>query len=398
VVKSALIFADDANGLEQVYRIPAVRRLALLTCQLGFEKIHVISRDASLFTVLSDLVGIIEFHHLEDELHLSGIVEKLQFHDEESVLVLKANHIIDRWSLDRLLQAQQDKDISFLAKDEARGAERIFLVKASHLLPLLSSLRTSERSEVEIEASAIRVKASPGLPELLDGTRRKVKVAEAALIAALGRSSWERDGILARHVSRPISRLISPTAIRVGMTANAVTLCITIIGLAGAALLFIGGYLFQVFGSLMFLFSVIADGVDGEVARLRLQESKFGHYLDIICDNIVHIAIFIGVAIGLYRETANGIFIYLLWFFLGGIGLCALILNRILAERHVGVQRSQLAITCEALFNNRDFAYLMLALALFHRLDWFFVAAAFGSYLLAGILWVADLVTRRKKQ
>jgi phosphatidylglycerophosphate synthase len=393
VVKSALIFADDANGLQQVYGIPAVRRLVLVVRMLGFDRIHIISRDKGVLPVVSDLIGSDSFHLADDGSHLYSTVEKLRFDEEEFVLVLKAHHVVDRWSLDRLLKAQKGQEISFLEKGGETGNEAIFFVKAPLLLPLLGSLQSSKRPE----ADTIRIKAGHGLPLLLDGGQERARAAEAGLSAAVGEATWERDSLLYRHASRHVSRLMSPWIARTRMTANMVTLLNALLGLAGAFLLSVGGHLFQIAGTLVFVFSTIVDLVDGEVARLKMQETNFGHYLDIICDNIVHLAVFIGTAVGLYRETANGVFIYLLWFFLGGLGLCALILNRILAERHAGMQRSRLAITCEALFNNRDFAYLMAVLAMFHRLDWFFVAAAFGSYLLAGTLWIAELVTRRRK-
>lgn len=397
MVKSALIFADDASGLQQVYGIPAIRRLVLLVRLLGFDRIHIIGRDMGLLPVVSDLIGIDAFHLPEDGSPLSSMVEKLRFDEEEFVLVLKASHVIDRWSLERLIQAQKGQKVSFLEKGGEAGDETIFFVKATYLLPLLDSLRSSKGPEAGLEADAVHIKAGSGLPELLNGGHEKIKAAEAGLSSAVGEATWERDSLLYRHASRHVSRLISPGIARTRMTANAVTLLNTLLGLAGAFLLSVGGHLFQIAGSLVFVFSTIVDLVDGEVARLKLQETRFGHYLDVVCDNIVHLAIFIGTAIGLYRETANGIFIYLLWFFLGGLGLCALILNRILAERHAGMQKSRLAVMCEALFNNRDFAYLMAVLALFHRLDWFFAAGVLGSYLLAGTLWVAELVTRGRK-
>jgi len=397
VIKSALIFADDAKGLQQVYGVPAIRRLVLLVQLLRFNRIHIISRDKGILAAVEDLIAADSFHLCEGEPDLYFTVGKPGFGEEEYVLVLKAGHVIDRWSLERLLKAQKGQDALFLERDGETGDERIFFVKAPRLPGFLDSLRSSKRLEAGQEAAAVPIKACSGLPVLLDGGHEKVGVAEAGLSAAVGQATWERDSILYRHVSRRVSRLMSPWIARTRMTANTVTVLNALIGLTGAFLLSVGGHLFQITGSLVFVFSTIVDLVDGEVARLKMQETKFGHYLDIICDNIVHLAVFIGTAVGLYRETANSVFIYLLWFFLGGLGLCGLILNRILADRHAGMQRSRLAITCEALFNNRDFAYLMLAFALFHRLDWFFVAAAFGSYLLAGTLWVAELVARRNR-
>ena len=49
--------------------------------------------------------------------------------------------------------------------------------------------------------------------------------------------------------------------------------------------------------ALLFQLAAIIDCCDGEVARLAL-ESPFGAWLDIAMDNVVHIAIFAGIACG----------------------------------------------------------------------------------------------------
>ena len=51
---------------------------------------------------------------------------------------------------------------------------------------------------------------------------------------------------------------------------------------------------------------MIIDGCDGEVARLKFQESRFGYLFDVTTDNIVHVAIFIGLGVGLYRAAPDG--------------------------------------------------------------------------------------------
>jgi phosphatidylglycerophosphate synthase len=55
----------------------------------------------------------------------------------------------------------------------------------------------------------------------------------------------------------------------------------------------------------------ILDGCDGEVARLKLQASAFGCWLETVCDYLYYLVIFAGMTIGLARSTGNGV--YLIW-------------------------------------------------------------------------------------
>ena len=104
------------------------------------------------------------------------------------------------------------------------------------------------------------------------------------------------------------------------------------------------------------------DGADGEVARLKLQESSFGQALDYTVDNVVHVAVFAGIAVGLYRETGHGRYLLALLILLAGFGLCALTVNRYILKRTPDeLEASPRVIRLMAtLLTNRDFAYLVL--------------------------------------
>ena len=82
--------------------------------------------------------------------------------------------------------------------------------------------------------------------------------------------------------------------------------------MAGALLLSWSGYWPHLIGALLFLLCIIVDGVDGEVARLKLQETRFGHLLDVVTDNFVHLAIFARIALGLYHDSGDPVYIRLL--------------------------------------------------------------------------------------
>ena len=393
---TGLILAEDGLGLQEVYHVPAVRRLIVLMGRLGVARVHVMSRDQRVLAAVSDLVGQDRLHSLDESPGPDGIAGQLRLQADEPVLVLKAHHVIDKDSLDRLLKASGREGTACLRMDGTGPDKAIYLARAAGLPGLLASLVPSRGRETATAAPdpEILVEGRHGLPLLLDGGPKEMAAAEKGLIDAVIESTIPRDSLLSRLMSRRISRLMSPTAARIGMTANMVTLCDTIVGLAGAFLLFKGGYWPMLAGSFLFLLNTIFDGVDGEVARLTLGESTFGYRLDVTCDNIVHAAVFIGTALGLYHESGNVMFVYLLFFFFAGAGLCGFMLNTILSEHHAGNEPSRLALWCEAAFNNRDFAYLMTGMALFHRLDWFFVAATFGTYLLPATLWAIRLASR----
>ena len=81
-------------------------------------------------------------------------------------------------------------------------------------------------------------------------------------------------------------------------------------------------YWIRLIGAALFLVSVTLDGVDGELARLRMVESEAGKKLDVLTDNIVHVAIFIGLKTDAIAASHSSAYFYLLAILLGGFA-CA---------------------------------------------------------------------------
>src|SRR5262249_37403488 len=126
--------------------------------------------------------------------------------------------------------------------------------------------------------------------------------AQSTLYARLGR---EGDGWLTRLVDRRISRALTRLLLPTGVSPNQITLLSLMLGISSGLLYSMGAYWSAVSGALVFLLSTIIDGCDGEVARLSFLESKLGRYLDIIGDNVVHLFLFAGIAVGLTRGGVN---------------------------------------------------------------------------------------------
>jgi len=396
MIKAALILASDDKGLQPVFGIPAVRRLFLLIHQAGLEAIHIIGHVNSLTPIFSDCIASPSFHHVENPALLDRVVEGIGLSREEEVLVLKANYVIDRCSFARLIEASDSSGRYFMEAMGDNPAEGLYVARFADLVFLLRSLWSSDGLNLKVLDKWEKVSGIAGLPYVIGKEKERMKISEAKLIAALSCQTATDDGFLARHFDRKVSRSISKKLVNSKVTPNQITLAGMTIGLIGAFLLSRPGYWPQLIGSLLFLFCVVADGVDGEVARLRLEETPFGHYLDVVTDNIVHIAIFVGIAFGLYHETGEVGYLRVLWFLVGGFGLCALAVYQCILKRNPNeLKQSSKSLQLMSLLTNRDFAYLVVALAAVHRLNWFLLGAAVGTYLFAGALWVMRICEKR---
>ncbi|HLH77910.1 MAG TPA: CDP-alcohol phosphatidyltransferase family protein [Candidatus Binataceae bacterium] len=222
------------------------------------------------------------------------------------------------------------------------------------------------------------------LPYAMDGRESKSE-AELRLARAMRLETAHTDGFMARWLDRRLSWRISRRLAATPITPNQVTWFNTALGLLIATLVASTSYWYRVGGGLLLLVSVTLDGVDGELARLKMTESEAGRRLDVLTDNLVEVAIFIGLLVGCYRGSGNQAYFYLLAILLGGFGFCAISVNRA-----VSLSKEQFKRWIELVERvaGRDFAYLIFVLALLNGFSWFAWGTAFGTWIFAGGLWI----------
>jgi CDP-alcohol phosphatidyltransferase len=139
------------------------------------------------------------------------------------------------------------------------------------------------------------------LPFALNGRPEDREEAELRLARSLHKETVHTDAPMARLLDRKISWRISYRLARTRIRPNQVTIANTLLGFFCAFLFATPNYGARLLGALLFVVSITIDGVDGELARLKMSETEFGGKLDVITDNIVHIAIFVGIFTGVYR-------------------------------------------------------------------------------------------------
>jgi len=198
----------------------------------------------------------------------------------------------------------------------------------------------------------------------------------------------DTEGFMSRHFDRKISLAISRRLAGTRVTPNQMTLVSIAIGIFGAFFFLSPSPALQTVGALLFVLHSIVDGCDGELARLRFQESRSGGLLDFWGDNVVHCAIYTAIAIGWSRRIGEP---WPLWVgasaILGNLASAAFVHRATMAARrpeggplftNVSQRSSRLSRVADEL-SRRDFIYLVLILSAFGKAHWFLVMAAVGA-------------------
>jgi len=198
---------------------------------------------------------------------------------------------------------------------------------------------------------------------------------QAALDWLLRSLIKDTEGFMSRHLERRISLALTRRLVGTRITPNAMTLVSLSIGLLGAPFFLSTAPLYQIVGSLLFLTHSILDGCDGELARLKFQESPMGARLDFWGDNLVHVAVFGCMAMG--WSLAGGSRWPLL---LGALAITGTAASAYLvAQRDGGAAAAGPPGRLADAVANRDFIYLVLVLACFGLAHWFLIPVALGT-------------------
>ena len=193
----------------------------------------------------------------------------------------------------------------------------------------LQAAFAADRRRVEEELRKRRERARP-LPSGVDVAQGRGRMAIRlrtpedlpAAEQTIRRSSYKDTDTKIARFNRRMSLPISIALIRTPLTANQLSVTLVALGLYSAWLFSLGHYWTGVLGGFLSLAASVLDGCDGEIARLKYQESALGCWIETVGDYSYYIAIFIGLTVGAVRQTHWEIF-----YWLGGIALAGTLLS-----------------------------------------------------------------------
>ena len=186
-----------------------------------------------------------------------------------------------------------------------------------------------DRELVEDEVAERRTRALP-LPSGVEVSNGHgllaVRITDPAQLVeaekTIRRASYKDTDAKIARFNRRISLPISVTLIPTPLTANQLSIILVAIGFYSAWLFSLGHYRTGVLAAFLSLAASVLDGCDGEIARLKYQESALGCWIETFGDYSYYLAIFAGLTIGAVRQTHWDVF-----YWLGGIALAGTLLS-----------------------------------------------------------------------
>ena len=337
-----------------------------------------------------------------------ALIEGLRREVQEGQAMLVAQPVVQRGQGDRRVSVKVQAE-RLLALGSSRAEDAALVV--ADLLVLPAGLMASAQ-DVEAPPGAVPIRrwieraAIDGHVRVLrtDGhssqwyqdvrTQADVPVAERKLFSSL---KGEFEGFVDRYFNRKVSRWFTRIFLALGASPNAITMVATVVGLLAAVGFAVGTYQAAIVAALLFQFAAVIDCCDGEVARLTFTESPFGAWLDIAMDNVVHMAIFAGIAVGAYQQTSGQAETWIP-LALGAVAVLGNALSFLLVNRAQKIKAASgwktpvHAAWSEFMLKNvasRDFSVIVLIAALLGKLDWFLWVASAGSLVFTALmLWV----------
>ena len=281
--------------------------------------------------------------HLFDHKILSEL-RKVTIEEDECVLCVDRNHHKYLDIDDATKVFTEDGKIKDIDKhlNHYNGIDTgIFLCTPA----IFDALEESIDSGNESLSAGIKVLADRGKMKVFDISDKywldvdddnALKNGKSLLIEQLKKNT---DGPISKIINRPISIKISELFLKIGVTPNQISLIGFIIGIFGAIFFYFGDYVYLVIGGILVQLSSIIDGSDGEIARLKFQESKYGGWLDAVLDRYADAIIIFGMIHG-HWILHNDILIWTVGF----MALVGSFLNSYTADKYDSIFKKKIVI------------------------------------------------------
>ncbi len=277
-VTHALVLSEDGQQLEHLIEDSVIRKM---TCQ--WVKAPEASLDALDGRMLIELPGL-----------------------QEEFILITGDRVITPSLLKQLIASREA-----LTLYDAQGHAIAARLTPGHLE------RFEDKGSFDELCEALHItQRQVDAPELIRVQNKEDALcAKKALFKTLRKPLTRNgDGLTAYLINRPISLSISKLLIKTPATPNHVTFFNLLLGIYAGYMLAAGEPMGIAIGALLMQLVSIFDGIDGELARMKLLQSPLGAWFDTVSDDVVRIATILGLGISCYKISPDPSYLWAMAF------------------------------------------------------------------------------------
>ncbi len=272
-----------------VANVVQLKRILINAERAGITHFTLVCDESSKFPVLE----LIKDKRIQSRIDLVTESSKPGPYVAEEYIVIQSNLLTYSTSIRSFIDISKGKTASTVLCD---GKERYGLLKVNKAdaEKIVNGRDLSYWIEQQSESSIEHVTVEEGYYISLSNDERSLKRAEDLIFSNVGKTA---TGWIARNVNGRISLPISRQLVKTSLTPNMVSLLINVFGVLCGPFYAMGH---PVLGAMFMQIATILDRCDGEVARVKLMETKKGQWVDTISDQFTVLSFYIGLPIGFY--------------------------------------------------------------------------------------------------
>jgi len=321
----------SSHGSEVFGALPQIKRLVITAQRAGIRKLTIITESGS--NSLKQLLH--GDRRIDSEISWHELGTSLALDDEPS-LILQSNLVTTPKALKSFIETDssdqevREDEIAVLVdlrkdawvKTDNGGVTDMFSTGGRAVGAFIASGRLLDKAVMDsmsiknlvqelIPRNKVKYKKfQDGYWMRLDSEKDAPKRAEELIFTTVGKTA---TGWISRNINSKFSLPTSRLLIKTSLTPNMISVLINVIGSLCGVFYALGH---PVVGALCLHAATILDRCDGEVARVKLMETKEGEWVDTISDQFTMLSFIIGVPIGYYYSSGSQFA-----FILGGINI-----------------------------------------------------------------------------
>lgn len=272
-----------------VANVVQLKRILINAERAGITHFTLVCEDSNKFSILE----LIKDKRIQSRIDLVTENSKPDSYVAEEYIVIQSNLLAYSTSIKSFIDISKVKNTSTVLCDDK---ERYGLLKVSKVdaEKIINGRDLRYWIKQQSEKSVDYVTVEEGYYINLSEDKKSLKQAEDLIFSNVGKTA---TGWIARNINGRISLPISRQLVKTSLTPNMVSLLINMFGVLCGPFYAMGH---PVLGAMFMQIATILDRCDGEVARVKLMETKKGQWVDTISDQFTVLSFYIGLPIGFY--------------------------------------------------------------------------------------------------